>query len=127
MAIDRLSGTAGLIAALRAEMSSKADRSGRKAPSHDVLTTHTAKPRPDLAALKKDLSRILNEIDASDRSAVDEVRPRVVRAVLLWEFGPELREHPQWQPMLDRITSTIAASEGHHEALAQMIRELRGL
>jgi hypothetical protein len=40
---------------------------------------------------------------------VQAVRPRVFRAILLWEFGAGLREHPEWQPMLESITSNLAA------------------
>lgn len=125
MAIDRLSATSGLIAALRAEISSKSERNARKT-SAGVAAPPRASGRPrDVNALRRELAAVLAGVDETDQQAMDGVRPRVVRAVLLWEFGSDLREHPQWQPMLDSISQALESSEQHREQFATMIRELR--
>ncbi|GAB6435477.1 hypothetical protein bcgnr5379_62690 [Bacillus cereus] len=48
-----------------------------------------------------------------------------MRAMLLWEFGPGLRDYGEWQPMLDSIVQTLESDEGQRRALAELILELR--
>lgn len=125
MSIDRLSATSGLIAALRAEISRKSGRTERKAPAEVAAPGRASGRQRDVGALRRELAAILENVDESDPQAMDAARPRVVRAVLLWEFGSELREHSQWQPMLDNVAQTLASDDQHRDEFARMIRELR--
>ena len=127
MSIDRLSSTSALIAALRAEVARKSERGTRGAGSSAVRTGHPMGPtgRRDPSVLRGELTEIANSIPKGDAQALDAARPRVVRAVLLWEFGPELREYGEWQPMLDRLVETLERNEAHREAFASLIEELR--
>lgn len=124
MTIDRLSATSHLIAALRAEISSRSERSERSSTAA-TGKRHENVQGSDAEALRCELAAILSGVDETDTVAVNAIRPRVVRTVLLWEFGSELREHPQWQPMLDRIVETLASSPEHQAELVKMMRELR--
>ncbi|GAB2617404.1 hypothetical protein [Novilysobacter erysipheiresistens] len=125
MSIDRLSATSGLIAALRAEISQKSERSERKTPAEVAAPKRASGQKRDVNVLRRELAAILAGVDEADQEAMDAARPRVVRAVLLWEFGSDLREHSQWQPMLDSIAQTLASDDQHRDEFARMIRELR--
>lgn len=126
MAIDRLSSTATLIAALRAEVTRKGERAIQPGRSTTPAKTAPNARRHDAAVLKRELAEIVKHVSPEDRAAVDAVRPRVARAILLWEFGAELREHADWQPMLEEIVRTLEGSERHQNQFAELIRQLRG-
>lgn len=122
MIIGPLGPSASLLAALRAEVS-------RTALPAKVGTA--AEPRPsvtqrrhDAALLRKELKEIVKGVASDDEEAVAQARVRVVRAVLLWEFGQELREHGEWQPMLDTLVKTLEASQVHRDSFARMIDDL---
>lgn len=128
MSVDRLGSTASLIAALRAELGRKPERTGRAEAAstrgaEDGAGAH-AKPR-DPAALRRELAALVQDVSADDSDALDALRPRVIRSVLLWEFGSELREYREWQPMLERITQALEGNAQHREDFAQMVRELQ--
>jgi hypothetical protein len=126
MAIDRLSSTSALLAALRAEGARKGERPNRDDATDATSTAHatTSGKRRELAVLRRELAEILKGIAPNDHAALDAARPRVVRAVLLWEFGSELREHDQWQPMLDRLVRTLEGSDQHRSEFSALISEL---
>lgn len=126
MAIDRLSSTTSLIAALRAEVTRKGERTTQPGRLRTPAKAAPNTRRHDAAALKRELVEIVKHVSPDDRDAVDAARPRVARAILLWEFGAELREHADWQPMLDEIVQTLEASERHQTQFAELIRQLRG-
>lgn len=125
MSVDRLSSASALIAALRAEVTRKSERGGSSRPAG---TARSAGPsqRPNAAVLRRELTQIANSVPKGDMQALEAARPRVVRAVLLWEFGAELREYGEWQPMLDRLVQTLEKDEKHREAFSRLIDELRG-
>ena len=125
MAIDRLSSTSALLAALRAEGVRKRDRPDSGGAAEAGSANTGAPARHDLGALRREVADILKGIAPDDQAALDAARPRVVRAVLLWEFGPELREHSQWQPMLDTLVRTLESSEEHRAQFSALIAELK--
>ena len=126
MSIDRLGSTAALIAALRAEIGRKPERSGGRdaAPARTGKNEAAQKTRdPDV--LRRELAKLVEGVNPDDPQALDALRPRLIRSVLLWEFGSELREYPEWQPMLERITCTLEANAEHRTDLARMVRDLQ--
>lgn len=126
MSIDRLSTTASLIAALRSELSRKTERvGGNNTPASEQTPPPARTGKRDLAALRRDLAEVLKDVPAGDAQALDAARPRVIRTILLWEFGSELREHSQWQPMLDSLVETLQADESHRQAMSRLLSELR--
>lgn len=124
MSIDKLGSAAGIIAALRAEISQRNERGGRK-PAARPDADPPARAMRDVQALRKQLAEIVKAVDVRDEAAVRAVRPQVVRAILLWEFGAELREHPDWQPMLNSITRTLESQPAHQLQFAKLIGELK--
>ena len=126
MSIDRLSSTSSLIAALRAEIASKNEKTARRGTAGTGRTEQNAVPKPrDVNALRRELAEILKGISPTDTEAMDAARPRVVRAVLLWEFGAELREYGEWQPMLDTLVRTLENDSRHRAAFVEMVRDLQ--
>ena len=97
MAIDKLGPAAGIFAALRTEVGKRTERKDGKRAEAPAAPE---KSRRDPALLRQQLADLVKAVDPNDAAAVKAVRPQVVRTILLWEFGVQLREHPEWQPML---------------------------
>lgn len=123
MAIDRLSSTSSLIAALRAEVSSRTERAART-DSAPAMPRRADSP-PKVADLRRQLVELVRSVPAGDADALLALRPAVVRAVLLWEFGPALREHPDWQPMLETIVGTLASDDRQTHNFLALLEDLR--
>jgi len=124
MPIDKLGQSSGLIAALRAEMGQRAEKAGRKQPRRTETPGAEASPR-DPKVLRKHLAELVEPVSLDDPEAVKAVRPQVFRAILLWEFGPGLREHPDWQPMLESITRNLEGNPSHQAQFARLLADLK--
>jgi hypothetical protein len=127
MAIDRLLSPGALIAMLRSDQVRKDVRPARPGSADDTDAappTH-GKRRHDPAALRAQLADIVRGVDSRDPESVAAVRPRVIRAVLQWEFGSELREYADWQPMLEQLTDALAVDERHRRDFSRLIDELQ--
>ena len=122
MAVDPLGSASQLLAALRGEMTQKTERSG-KAQTQPKLAG--SKPRHDRQTLRNELAEVARQSDLADEAGQRAARRRMVRAMLLWEFGPDLREHPEWQPMLESITQALEGSPRHLDAFSDLIKQLR--
>ena len=126
MSIDRLSTTASLIAALRSELTRKNERvGGHNADASQGASAPARAGKRDLAALRRDIADLLKDVPADDAAALDAVRPRLIRTILLWEFGSELREYGEWQPLLDSLVHTLQSDEVHRQAMSRLLLELR--
>jgi hypothetical protein len=125
MSVERLGPSAAIIAALRAEMARRNERTGnRPGPRTDDAEPAGSPPR-DVATLRHSLREIVAGVSTDDAAALAAARPRIVRAILLWEFGPALREHPEWDAMLDSIVETLNRDPQHAAQLARMVAELK--
>lgn len=127
MAIDRLSSTSALIAAVRASATNRPAqvRRGSEAADTDKPSARTVAGRPPVAVLRQELVDLVRGADIEDPTTVHRLRPRVVRSILLWEFGATLREHPDWQPMLEAIVSTLATDAGQRDRFLELLIDLR--
>ena len=126
MAIDGPGPMASLIAALRVELDRKPSQHASRKTDTSTATDGDAKRTPrDAAALRIELAALVRDVSPDDEQALAAIRPRVIRTVLLWEFGAELREHPGWQPMLERITQTLEKNEQHLVDFSKMVRDLQ--
>jgi hypothetical protein len=125
--IDRLSSLSAQIAALRAVMSRKSSESRGVGAADDTDESHVgerAMPR-DPDALRKQLVEIVRGVSTEDVEAMKHTRLRVVKAVLLWEFGRELREHEEWQPMIEKIAGSLTMDDGFRSTFNRLIAELQ--
>lgn len=124
MAIDRLSSTAALIAALRSDATRKNAASASSSATAKTPERSSA-GRPSVAQLRLELADMVKEVALDDAEAVRQVRPRMVKAILLWEFGANLREHPEWKPMMDNIVQTLEADAHQNDQFVALIRDLK--
>jgi hypothetical protein len=124
MSIEKLGQAAGLIAALRAEMGRRAEKSGKQPSVHADTGRTESEPR-DPKVLRKQLAELVRPVPLDDPEAVRSVRPKVFRAILLWEFGAGLRDHPDWQPMLESITGNLEANVEHQAQFLRLLSELK--
>lgn len=127
MTIDRLSSLSAQFAALRAELAKKSGEARRKPSADDAEETSSASvtSRPDSQSLRRLLATLVRDVDVGDAEAVVHVRPKVVKAILLWEFGSSLREHAEWQPMIDTIAHAMEKDERFIHVFNQLIQELQ--
>lgn len=116
MSIDKLGAASGIIAALRAEVGQRGERAQRKSDSRTESSALAQGRHRDVEVLRKQLAEIVKPVDVRNAEAVRKARPQMVRAILLWEFGSKLREHPEWQPMLESITQMLEAQGAAHDA-----------
>jgi len=124
MAIDRLSSTAALIAALRSDATRKNKASASSSPIAKT-PERLGMGRPSLAQLRLELATLVKEVSLDDAEAIHQVRPLLVKAILLWEFGASLREHPEWKPMMDNIVQTLEVDSHQNEQFVALIRDLK--
>jgi hypothetical protein len=124
MSIEKLGQASGLIAALRAEMGRRTDKTGKQEATRAETQRAEAQAR-DPKVLRKQLAELVKPVALDDPEAVKAVRPQVFRAILLWEFGGDLREHPDWQPMLETITGSLEANAGHQAQFLKLLAELK--
>jgi predicted phage tail protein len=127
--IDRLSSLSAQIAALRAEMSRKSGeaRSAGMRTAEDVVKSSEAEQmaQRDPDALRKQLAEIVRGVSMEDAKALEQIRMRVVKAVLLWEFGREMREHEDWQPMVEKVAGALVLDDGFLSTFNRLVTELQ--
>lgn len=125
MPIDKLNSTAGIIAALRGESSDRGDKARRKSTTASDTQDSPRSNRADLKVLRQELSDLVKPVTLDDKEAVRRLRPQVIRNILLWEFGTSLRDHPEWQPILETITQSIEKSPAHEANFLKLLSELK--
>ena len=125
MPIDKLSSTASIIAALRGESSDRSDRTRRKGTQTSDANESVKSNRADVKVLRQQLVDLVKPVSLDDKEAVRRLRPQVIRNILLWEFGPALRDHPDWQPMLETITQSIEEHPRHEANFLKLLSELK--
>jgi hypothetical protein len=127
VAIDRLSSTSALISALRGDMLRKAER--RPTAAAAAKSTETSKNAADsarsTAKLRAQLVDIAREVDLDDPASLHNSRIRLVRSILLWEYGEAFREHPDWKPLLDHITSAFDADDAQKQKYMDLLKVLK--
>ncbi len=126
MDISRLVPTHSLIAALRRDAVGKADRPEGASPASrtDKPAASTAAGR--MAQLRQQLVGLAADVDLTDAVAVRQTRSRFVRSILLWEFGPDLRGHPQWRTLLEGVEHALdCADERDNAAFIELLSSLK--
>jgi len=127
VAIDRLSSTSALISALRGDMLRKTGQRPAAAPASRSTesTSSASSPAPSAAKLRARLVDIAREVDLDDPASLQSSRIRLVRSILLWEYGEDFREHPDWKPLLDHITSAFDADDAQKQKYMDLLKALK--
>lgn len=124
MSIDKLNSVASVITWLREGSGGKVERAQAKslgAAGEDacILT------RGDIKALREHLAELVKNISLDDKASVEAVRPQLIRSILLWSYGAKLREHSEWQPMLEAINLAIGKHPRHAENFIKLLQDLK--
>lgn len=108
MTIDRLSPAFMRFAAQRSTSAIGDERAVAASSQGDGVAPEsgTGTPARDPKALRRQIAAIMR--DGSDDPDPSTLRPRMIRAVLLWEFGPDIREHADWRDMVDAVDRAMA-------------------
>jgi hypothetical protein len=125
MSIEKLGQASGLIAALRAEMGRRTEKAAGKQASSRADSPQVESPPRDPKVLRQQLAELVRPVALDDADAVRAVRPKVFRAILLWEFGAGLRDHPDWQPMLESVTANLEENTNHQAQFLRLLAELK--
>jgi hypothetical protein len=128
MAIDRLNSTAALIAALREDVVARAGGAPRGARvSQAPAQAGRGSSSPSATQLRRQLVELAQGVDLDDPGAVRHARTRFVRAILVWEFGRDLREHPEWMALTERIDRALdtGGQGGKNEMFVTVLRALQ--
>lgn len=118
MPIDSVGNFGSALAALRAELVSKGEFSKRSGATRKIAGSRPA----SRASLKKTLEGLAQSMRTGYSHAL--ARERMVRAVLQWEFGPEVREHPEWARMVETVDAALAAADPTGERWTRFISAL---
>jgi len=103
-------------------MSRKGGRASEGKSTEDAPVAST--PR-DAASLRRELAQLVRDVRVDDEAAMQRARTRVIKAVLLWEFGQGFREYSEWQPMVEALAQTLERSEDHRDEFARMVKGLQ--
>lgn len=126
MGIERVSSTAALIAALRGEVTTKTEGAGRTRRADARPVAGRPGGAPSMAQLRRQLVDIAREVDLQDAAAVHQARGRFVRAILLWEFGQALREHPEWRTLTEGIERSLdTGADPASDAFVKLLKDLQ--
>jgi hypothetical protein len=128
MGIDRLGSIANAISLMRGEMKRRV--SNPAAASTQSLDETAAPPETvahDIEGLKTELLQLVATVDVANQDDIDAVKPKVLRAILLWEFGQSLRNHPEWSVMMERIQAVIESMPDHNNQFKKIIRDIKSI
>ena len=103
----------------RGRPSEKADPIRSSLPQEQTAPTH------DLNVLRQRLRGLVASIDPEDEAAVRAVRRPLLQAIVLWEFGSDFRQDPEFGPMLDGIERTLMADPAAHGRFSHLVRHLK--
>ena len=82
-------------------------------------------PAGDLGALRVRLRDLVKSVNSESEQAMAEMRRPLLQEIVLWEFGSDFRQHPEFVPMLDTIERAFDADPRSLDRLARLIRDLR--
>lgn len=97
-----------------------------RANARQMSTKESAQSeRADLEVLRKRLGDLVKDLDPRNGEAVARVRRPLLQEIVLWEFGGDFRQHPEFAPMMDTIERAFEADPSAPDRFAALIRDLR--
>ncbi|HBZ46959.1 MAG TPA: hypothetical protein DEO93_06750 [Stenotrophomonas sp.] len=126
MDVNRLSSTIALISALRRDVVVKGGVATPAAAMQDGVSATARGAAGSMPQLRRQLTELVKGVDLADPVAVRQTRSHFVRTILLWEFGPSLREHPEWRSLMDGVESALdSANNDEQAAFLQLLTSLQ--
>lgn len=128
MSIDKLGSIANAISLMRGEMKRRVSNpSSSSTQSLDEAAASPEASAHDIEGLKAELHRLVAAVDVANQNDLDTVKPKILRAILLWEFGQSLRNHPEWSVMMERIQAAIESMPDHRNQFKKIIQEIKSI
>lgn len=124
MSVGPAGSAAALVSLLKAELAEGSRRrtSSKTGPETNTGTGETAQTAP---SLRTQLVQVARQVDLTDPVAVKSARRRLIRTVLVSQFGADLREHSQWEAMLDSIQATLEQDPQHVSQFHALLQQLQ--
>jgi hypothetical protein len=122
---DRVSSSSSLTELAKALGLARRGRAAKEDKGRLVSAGRLAGAAHDSAVLRKQLKALADRIDPDDEAAVEAVRRPVLQEIVLWEFGSDFRQDPEFGPMMDGIEQAFLADPRSSERLCRLIRHLR--
>lgn len=124
MPINRITPPSSLLDTMRALARDRARQAGDSKSATTSSTRQAAEPVHSLGALRQRLQPLLAQVDLSNPQAVANARTPALHEILLWEFGPDFRRDPHFQPLTESIGSAI---DGDPRLQQQFVELIMGL
>lgn len=124
MSVGPVVSAGALVSLLKAELA----EGGRRRTSRKTgpeTSTRSGEAAQAASSLRTQLVRVARQVDLADPVAVKSARRRLIRTVLVSQFGPDLREHSQWEAMLDTIEATLEQDPQHVSQFHALIQQLQ--
>lgn len=132
MSVDPLSSLSAHLARLRTEHAEKSGKSRRKRAAEDrgdaaadTISDAFGNTGREAGSLREVVVEIVRNAHDQGGGNDDMLRSRIVKAILLWEFGASMREHPEWKPMIEKIVRAMDNDDRFSSAFSRMIDELK--
>lgn len=97
--------------------------SGGQAPSRSP--GEPASPTHDLGALRRRLTALVIPINATDETALRAIRRPLLQEIILWEFGSDFRQHPEFAGMVEEVDHALDDDPMARERLIRLIHQLQ--
>ena len=125
MGTDRISPSSSMLELVRALGVARGGSASRATSSQSAISRKDAAPAHDLTVLRQRLTTLLASIDPDDEQAIATTRRPLLQEIVLWEFGSDFRQDPEFGPMLDGIERAFLADPGAQARFSRLIRHLR--
>ncbi|MBE1162723.1 hypothetical protein [Dyella acidiphila] len=127
MSSNRITPSSSLLETLRTLARSRAQdvQGGKSAGNTTTAQRHQVTAQHDVQVLRQRLRELADGTDLSDAQALQQTRNHLLREILLWEFGSDFRNDPQFLPMIDSIGKTFDADPALQQRFADLIADLR--
>ncbi|MFC0677966.1 hypothetical protein ACFFGH_08945 [Lysobacter korlensis] len=97
----------------------------RPARSGGPVRARAATPQARRARLQHDLKRLAEMAVADSPPGTDAVRVQLVRVMLQHELGEQIREHPEFGDIADRVAAALAAEPALDARFLALVRQPR--
>ncbi len=124
MNVGPVGSAAALISLLKAELAGS-DRRRTTSKANAASTDAASGAGQGRPSLRTQLVQVARQVDLTNPAAVKSARRRLIRTVLVAQFGPDLREHSQWEAMLDSIEATLEQDPRHVSQFHALLQQLQ--
>jgi len=122
---DRISPSASMLELVRALGSARSVDVGKTRLPQSATQRNGPVAARDLKVLRQRLKLLVASVDPDDQQATAKIRRPLLQEIILWEFGSDFRQDPEFGPMLDGIEQAFMADPGAQERFSRLIRHLR--